>query len=301
MVSVLWFQGGAGDANTVSRLTADEPNVADLIVDFGLDLLWHPSFGLEPGRTAQKLFDDCARGDRPLDIFVFEGTVAEGSYGTGRMDVFAGRPVKDWVTDLAAQAQIAVAIGDRADRGGASATAPDPSGSTGPQFHRSDRGGFPGPDFRSRSGLPAINVPDRPAHPDRITRILVALATGRAADIALDELHRPETFFESFARTDRTRVQSAEGEAVATTSFGEGTRTGCLFYEFGCRGPMTHSPCNRILWNRQSSQARAGMPGAGCTEPEFPFFDPAPGTVFKTQKISGVIPSEWSEKDLLVV
>lgn len=51
---------------------------------------------------------------------------------------------------------------------------------------------------------------------------------------------------------------------------------------------MTHSPCNRILWNRQSSKTRSGMPCLGCTEPEFPFFDLAPGTVFKTQTVMGV-------------
>jgi hydrogenase small subunit len=51
---------------------------------------------------------------------------------------------------------------------------------------------------------------------------------------------------------------------------------------------MTHSPCNRILWNRQSSKTRSGMPCLGCTEPEFPFYDLAPGTVFKTQTVMGV-------------
>jgi hydrogenase small subunit len=51
---------------------------------------------------------------------------------------------------------------------------------------------------------------------------------------------------------------------------------------------MTHSPCNRILWNRQSSKTRAGMPCLGCTEPEFPFFDLAPGTIFKTQTLMGI-------------
>ena len=43
MASVLWFQGGACSGNTMSFLNAEEPNVVDLIVDFGLDLLWHPS------------------------------------------------------------------------------------------------------------------------------------------------------------------------------------------------------------------------------------------------------------------
>jgi hydrogenase small subunit len=136
-----------------------------------------------------------------------------------------------------------------------------------------------------------INIPGCPAHPDWVTQILVAIASGRAKDISLDDLQRPATFFKTFTQTGCTRVQFFEYKQ-STMEFGQGTRTGCLFYEFGCRGPMTHSPCNRILWNRQSSKTRAGMPCTGCTEPEFPFHDLKPGTVFKTQKISGTIPKE---------
>lgn len=274
----------------MSFLNAEEPNVVDLIVDFGLELLWHPSLGLELGANAQKIFWDCARGDRPLDIFVFEGTVIEKD----GYDVFAERQMKDWVTDLANAASIVVAIGDCACWGGIPAMEPNPSQSTGLQFHKRDKGGFLGPDWTSKAGLPVINIPGCPSHPDWITQIIVALATGRTADIALDDLHRPQTFFKTFTQTGCTRVQFFDYKQ-STVSFGEGTRTGCLFYEFGCRGPMTHSPCNRILWNRQSSKTRAGMPCLGCTEPEFPFFDLNKGTVFKTQKISGVIPKEVPE------
>ena len=291
MASVLWFQGGACSGNTMSFLNADEPNVVDLIVDFGLEVIWHPSLGLELGNQAQKIFRDCASGARPMDVFVFEGTVIEGPNGTGRMDMFADRPMKDWVAEMAAQAGIVVAIGDCACWGGIPAMEPNPSGSTGLQFHKRNKGGFLGPDFRSKAGLPVINIPGCPAHPDWITQILVALATGRTGDISLDDLQRPETFFKTFTQTGCTRVQFYEYKQ-STMSFCEGTRTGCLFYEFGCRGPMTHSPCNRILWNRQSSKTRAGQPCYGCTEPEFPHFDLAPGTVFKTQKIAGVIPKE---------
>jgi hydrogenase small subunit len=278
----------------MSFLNAEEPNVVDLIVDFGLEVLWHPSLGLELGNNAQKLFWDCARGDRPLDVFVFEGTVMNGPNGSGRYDMFADRPMKDWVTDLANAASIVVAIGDCACWGGIPAADPNPTDSTGLQFHKRAKGGFLGADWRSKSGLPIINIPGCPAHPDWITQIIVALATGRAGDIALDDLHRPQTFFKTFTQTGCTRVQFFEYKQP-TLNFGEGTRTGCLFYEFGCRGPMTHSPCNRILWNRQSSKTRAGMPCLGCTEPEFPFFDLRKGTVFKTQKVSGVIPREIPE------
>ena len=175
--------------------------------------------------------------------------------------------------------------------GGIPATAPNPTDSVGLQYLKKAKGGFLGDGWTSKAGLPVINIPGCPAHPDWVTQILVAVASGRTADIALDELQRPQTFFKSFTQTGCTRVQFFEYKQ-STTEFGQGTRTGCLFYEFGCRGPVTRSPCNRILWNRQSSKTRAGMPCTGCTEPEFPFFDLAPGTVFKTQKISGSIPKE---------
>src|SRR5689334_24729112 len=56
-------------------------------------------------------------------------------------------------------------------------------------------------------------------------------------------------------------------------------------FRSGCRGPMTHSPCNRILWNRQSSKTRAGMPCMGCTEPEFPFFELMPRSEEHTSEL----------------
>ncbi len=291
MATLLWLQGGACSGNTMSFLNAEEPSACDLVTDFGIDILWHPSLGMELGEAAQKLFYECARGERPLDIFVFEGTVIQGPNGSGRYDMFADRPMKDWVLELANQASVVVAIGDCACWGGIPAVAPNPSDSIGLQYLRKAKGGFLGGDWVSKAGLPVVNIPGCPAHPDWVTQILVAIASGRTGDIALDELQRPQTFFKSFTQTGCTRVQFFEYKQ-STMEFGQGTRTGCLFYEFGCRGPMTHSPCNRILWNRQSSKTRAGMPCTGCTEPEFPFFDLAPGTVFKTQKVSGTIPRD---------
>ena len=71
-----------------------------------------------------------------------------------------------------------------------------------------------------------------------------------------------------------------------------GKRGGCLFYEVGCRGPMTRASCNNILWNRQSSKTRANHPCLGCTEPGFPHNDLMKGSVLKTMKHLGVFPKE---------
>jgi len=285
MANLLWLQGGACSGNTMSFLNAEEPSVCDLVTDFGINILWHPSLGLELGDALQKLLRALVSGEAPLDIFVFEGTVVNAPNGTGQWNRFAGRPMKEWVRELARVANYVIGVGDCATWGGIPATLPNPSESIGLQFLKSSRGGFLGTEYRSKAGLPVINVPGCPAHPDWISQMIVAVATGMASEISLDAFQRPKTFFTSFTQIGCTRNMHFAYK-VSATEFGQ--RKGCLFYDLGCRGPMTHSPCNRILWNRQSSKTRAGMPCLGCTEPEFPFHDLAPGTVFKTQTVMGV-------------
>ena len=285
MANLLWLQGGACSGNTMSFLNAEEPSVCDLVTDFGINVLWHPSLGLEVGPALHDILQAVVTGEQPLDIFVFEGTVIRAPGGTGEWNRFAGRPMQQWVRELAGVAGHTIAIGDCASWGGIPATPPNPTDSIGLQFMKGERGGFLGSEYRSKAGSPVINIPGCPAHPDWITQVIVAVATDRGAELAIDDLQRPKTFFSSFTQTGCTRNMHFAYK-VSATEFGQ--RKGCLFYDLGCRGPMTHSPCNRILWNRQSSKTRAGMPCLGCTEPEFPFADLAPGTIFKTQTLMGV-------------
>ncbi len=285
MATLLWLQGGACSGNTMSFFNAEEPSICDLVTDFGIEILWHPSLGIELGDNLKKMLNDLVSGALALDVFVFEGTVVTGPNNSGRFNMFAGRPMKDWVHDLAAVAQFTVAIGDCATWGRIPATDPNPTQSVGLQFLKRQKGGFLGANYTSKAGLPVINVPGCPCHPDWVTQVLVAVATGRAGDLALDEVQRPQIFFATFTQTGCTRNMHFAYK-VSATQFAQ--RNGCLFYDLGCRGPMTHSPCNRILWNRQSSKTRAGMPCIGCTEPEFPHHDLKVGTVFKTQTVMGV-------------
>ena len=90
----------------------------------------------------------------------------------------------------------------------------------------------------------------------------------------------------------------SEGSHTNARAFSEkvdghfGQRGGCLFYEVGCRGPMTHASCNRILWNRHSSKTRSNHPCLGCTEPGFPHHDLKKGSIFKTMHYLGFLPKE---------
>lgn len=291
MANVLWLQGGACSGNTMSFLNAEEPTVVELITDFGINILWHPTVGLEIGHQVSDLLNSCISGETQLDIFVFEGSVVQGPNMTGKMNYFADRPMMDWVKELSAAAQFVVAIGDCATYGGIPAVPPNPSESTGMQFLKREKGGFLGTGFVSKGGLPVINIPGCPAHPDWITQILVAISTGRIGDVQIDAFHRPKTFFTDFVQTGCTNA-AAFGEKI-DGSFGK--RGGCLFYEVGCRGPMTHASCNRILWNRQNSKTRANHPCLGCTEPGFPHHDLKKGSVFKTMKYLNVFPKEVPE------
>src|SRR6186713_3182985 len=91
MANLLWLQGGACSGNTMSFLNAEEPSACDLVTDFGINILWHPSLGMELGAGLQKLLRSLASGETPLDIFVFEGTVIKAPAGTGAWNRFAGR------------------------------------------------------------------------------------------------------------------------------------------------------------------------------------------------------------------
>ncbi len=288
MANLLWLQGGACSGNTMSFLNAEEPTVVELVTDFGINILWHPSIGLEIGQQVSDLLNDILAGKVQLDILVFEGSLVQGPNGTGTMNYFADRPMIDWIRELSAVTQYNVAIGDCATWGGIPAVPPNPSESTGMQFHKKVKGGFLGENYVSKGGLPVINIPGCPAHPDWVTQILVAISTGRIKDVLIDDYHRPKTFFTDFVQTGcpnvRNFIQKEDG--------GFGKRGGCLFYEVGCRGPMTRASCNNILWNRHSSKTRANHPCLGCTEPGFPHNDLKKGSVLKTMKYLGVWPKE---------
>lgn len=286
MANILWLQGGACSGNTMSFLNAQEPSVVELIVDFGINILWHPSLGLEIGTEVSDLLDNIIDGKIKLDIFVYEGTVIQGPNGTGMMNTFCEKPMMEWVKKLSGVASYVVALGSCSTFGGLPAVDPNPSESTGLQFHKKQKGGFLGANYVSKGGLPVINISGCPAHPAWIAQILVALSVGRLDDILLDEYNRPKTFFTDFTQTGCTN--EANFGQKYDGAFGK--RGGCLFYKLGCRGPMTRSSCNRILWNRVSSKTRAHHPCLGCTEPNFPHYGLEKDTIFKTPTYLGVIP-----------
>ena len=292
MATLLWLEGGACSGNTMSFLNAEEPTAVDLVTDFGIEVIWHPSLGMELGEAAQQIMRDCASGARQVDIFVYEGPVLTGPNGTGRYDMFAERPMKEWVAEIAPRAGVVVAVGDCSSWGGIPATPPNPTDAIGLQYLKGERGGFLGKDFTSTLGLPVVNIPGCPAHPDWITQVVVALAAGRVGDIALDDLQRPKTFF-SIVHPDRVHARAV----LRVQAVDDGLRPGHphRLPVLRVRLPRPDDPLAvqpdpveppveqdaRGSALHRAAPSRATRTATSC-----------PGTMFKTAKVSGSVPKE---------
>jgi hydrogenase small subunit len=48
----------------MSFLNAEEPSACDLVTDFGINILWQPSLGLELGDNVKMLFSPAWGGER---------------------------------------------------------------------------------------------------------------------------------------------------------------------------------------------------------------------------------------------
>jgi hydrogenase small subunit len=260
----------------MSLLNAESPDLIEVAEAADIDILWHPSFSNDSHAERQRLTERIISGEQPLDILCVEGAIIRGPGGTGMYDAPGGVPKKDLVGALAQKANFVLAVGTCASFGGVGSDGEVEA--TGLQFHKKERGGFLGPDFRSGEGLPVINLPGCPCHCSVVLGTLSSLVSG--ISIVLTEFNTPIEWYGLLVHQGCTRNEYHEYR-VEEENFGE---RGCLFFHMGCRGPLTYGPCNKTLWNRRSSKTRVGVPCFGCTQPDFP----QPSPFFYTENIEGV-------------
>ncbi|MDD5240235.1 MAG: HupU protein [Sulfuricella sp.] len=276
MASLFWLQCGGCGGDTMSFLSAESPDMLELFDTLGIQLLWHPSLSTLSPVAQNELIESLTQGEQALDILVVEGAIIRGPASTGMFDVKNGRPKKDLAAALAAQARIVVAAGTCAAFGGIGADSDIQA--TGLQFLNKQPGGLLGKDFRSRAGLPVINLAGCPCHAEVMAGALSALVAGQPLE--LDEFNRPLDWYGMTVHQGCTRNEYHEYR-VEEWDFAQ---RGCLFFHKGCHGPLADGPCNKLLWNNRSSKTRAGVPCFGCTNPEFP----TPSPFFETRNIEGV-------------
>ncbi len=276
MATVYWLQGGGCGGDTFSFLSSESPNVLDLFQSLDIELLWHPSLSHISPKQQSQLINRILAGKKRLDLLILEGSVICGPSGTGMFDAKDGQPKKKLIANLAKTAHNIIALGTCASFGGFGAKRT--AEAIGLQYEKGERGGFLGKEFKTISGQPVINLAGCPCHHDVLTGTITALING--ITLELDEFQRPLEWYSTTVHQGCTRNEYHEYR-VEESSFGE---MGCLFFHMGCHGPLISGPCNKLLWNQQSSKPRAGVPCFGCTNPDFPH-DTA---FFKTPNIEGV-------------
>jgi Ni,Fe-hydrogenase I small subunit len=275
-------------------LNAEQPDLLTTFDLLGVDLVWHPSFSRKQGRSAQELLRKCIEGDKVLDILVVEGALPTGEDEHPQALRPKERSIADQVRSLAGVAHYVMAAGTCACFGGVMCVGSGRTRATGLQFQRQQPGGLLGADFRSRGGLPVVNVAGCPAHPDWLTGTLTELAANRLTQQDLDQYHRPRMFYSKLAHHGCPRNEYYEFKASAE----QYSQQGCLFENLGCKGTQCDSDCNERLWlARTGSCTRGGFPCLSCTSPKWPDgFQP----FFETEKIGGVpttlpldVPKAW--------
>jgi ferredoxin hydrogenase small subunit len=281
---VLWLQSGGCGGCTQSLLCAEPRPLIDELRDAGVDFLWHPALSLPSDREALDLLESCAAGTTPFDVLCVEGAMLRGPNGSGRFHLMAGsgKPLTDWVMRLAAQARWVFAIGSCTAYGGFSASTPgNPLEACGLQFDGNEAGGLLGAAFRSRGGLPVVNIAGCPIHPGWLIDSLEKLALEGIAPNELDELGRPLFYSDQLVHHGCPRNEYYEFKASAEKH----SDLGCLMENLGCKGTQAHADCNLRAWNGNGSCLRGGYACIACTEPGFE----APGHAFQqTPKVAGI-------------
>lgn len=279
MPTLLWMQTGACSGDTLSLLNAESPNLVEALDAYGVQVLWHPSLSMESPAELEKIIDRIVAGEQELTVLAVEGSLMLGPDGTGMFDTFRGRPKKDVIASLCEHAHVVVAMGTCSSFGGVPASGDNPTDSVGMQFFREEPdGGLLERSYRSKAGLPVINVSGCPAHPNTMLQTLLWALSG--VKMELDHLNRPAEFYSTLVHQGCTRNEYHEYD-VEEKELG---KEGCLYFNLGCEGPSTMATCNSILWNNQSSKTRAGVPCFACTSPSFP----KPHPLFKTEKLGDV-------------
>ena len=248
--TLVWIQGITCNGNSHSFL--NYPYLEHFFNEF--DILYHP---LLPSPLD---FNVLLGGDFQIDVLVIEGSFTHEKSLLSRHD----KSLDEILNSLLPRSQNVVCVGTCASFGGVF-KAHSPQLITGAIFDSQSQGGFWKYGTKSGGGNEIINIPGCPAHPAWIVQTLLVLKGDSVPK--LDPLHRPKEHYAYLAHHGCTRNEYFEWK-VDCKQFGE--KEGCLFYEQGCQGPMSHASCNRILWNEVSSKTRVGSPCVGCTEPTFP-------------------------------
>ena len=295
-VHIIWMTSGLGcDGDTVAMTAATKPSLEDLLTRAlpGMPgiALYNPMLAVENGDEFMRAWYDAEAGKLDPFMLVLEGAVpnekinGDGHWAALGTDPETGQPIttNEWIDRLAPRAAVVLALGTCAAYGGIPAMANNPTGAMG-------LGDYLGHSWKSRTGMPIVNLPGCPAQPDNITETLLYLVlqiAGATPPIKLDEQGRPASLFARTAHELCGRAGFADHGDYADQLGDDGR---CLV-KFGCKGPVVK--CN--VPARGWINGVGGCPNVGgicmaCTMPGFPDkYLPLMDTGLKTRVIASTM------------
>jgi hydrogenase small subunit len=286
-LDILWITAGLGcDGDTVSITAATQPSIEDVLLGAipGLPTvrLHNAVLAYANGDDFLRPFHQAAEGRLAPFLLVVEGSIpnernkTEGYWAAMGIDAATGQPIPtcDWIDRLAPKAWAVVTAGTCSAYGGIHAMQGNPTGCMGLTDYL-------GTGWESSAGIPIVNVPGCPVHPDNFMEVLLYLLTqaaGRAPMIPLDDLGRPTWLFGQTVHEGCDRGGYYE-QAQFAAEYGERQ---CVV-RLGCWGPVVQCNVGKRGWiNGVGGCPSVGGVCIGCTMPGFPdkfmpFLDMPPG------------------------
>jgi hydrogenase small subunit len=273
---VIWLTTGLScEGDSVAMTGATNPSLEDIITGAipGMPrvVVHNTVLAVEMGDEFMQAWYDAEEGKLDPFVLVLEGSVPNekingDGYWTGMgVNPSTGQPVttNEWIDRLAPKAAAVVAIGTCATYGGIPAMKNNPTGAMG-------LCDYLGWNWKSKAGIPIVNIPGCPTQGDNCTETLMYLVfalAGMAPLPELDEANRPKWLFERTAHEGCNRAAFYEQGKFAT-EYGSDHR--CLV-KLGCMGPVVK--CN--VPYRGWINGIGGCPNVGgicmaCTMPGFP-------------------------------
>jgi hydrogenase small subunit len=294
-IDILWITAGLGcDGDTVAMTAATQPSIEDIVLGVipGIPRVnfHNPVLARENGEEFMKFFHDAAAGVIDPFLLVIEGSIpneknkAEGFWAGFGIDPATGQPITtcEWIDRLAPKAWAVLAAGTCATYGGIHAMEGNPTGCMG-------LADYLGWKWKSKAGIPIVNVPGCPVQPDNFMEVLLHLlrqAAGNAPMIALDAALRPTALFSETLHENCDRGGYYE-QGDFTQQYGAKQ---CIV-KLGCWGPVVQCNVGKRGWiNGIGGCPNVGGICIGCTMPGFPdkfmpFMDQPPGSMLSSQAI----------------
>jgi hydrogenase small subunit len=294
-VHVLWITSFLGcDGDSVSVTGASQPSIEDVLMGAipGLPKvhLHNPVLAYEVGDELMQYWWKAYRGQIENFILVVEGSIpnehlsGDGYFAAMGTDPETGEPIRSttWIDRLAPKALAVVGAGTCATYGGVHAMQNNPTGCMGLQDYL-------GKTWKSKIGLPIVNVPGCPVQPDNFMETFLQLLrhlAGLAPAPPLDEYGRPTWLFGFTVHEGCDRAAYYETGDFAT----EYGSPKCLV-KIGCWGPVVQCNVPKRGW----IAGLGGCPNVGgicigCTMPGFPdkfmpHMDQPPGSTISSNSV----------------